>query len=449
MKRIQGLLVSGLSILLGFGCCAWFLLQPIQISVDGHTLSIRSWQPTVGGILTDAGVAIYSGDQVTPDPDSTLLTAGDIHIRRNMAYNLLVDGRLVTTYSTSPLPANVLGTLGLKIFPGDELLADGLAITAGTALPDHPIHTIQLNRAHAVTIQGQPFSTTRWTAAEVFWQSGLASEGVRLNMADLSANIQAGGDLPVAPPVQFQTASASFTSLGGNAGSAVSRLGLAPQGLDQTNADLSAVSLAEYQVSRVVEQLDMNPKSLPYASKTTLDDSLPLDQKTVTQSGAYGLSMQLTRIRLMDGEQIDKQVESETILKPPVDEITGYGTKVQVQTMDVGGQTISYYRSLSLYATSYSPCRSGGTGCHSSTASGEPARKGIVAVLPRWYYAMVGAQLYIPGYGFAEIGDMGGGIPGTPWIDLGYNDDDFVEWSSWVTVYFLTPVPSDILYDLN
>jgi len=50
-----------------------------------------------------------------------------------------------------------------------------------------------------------------------------------------------------------------------------------------------------------------------------------------------------------------------------------------------------------------------------------------------------GTRLYVPGYGFAVAMDTGR-ITGA-WIDLGYEDDDFVLWHQFVTVYFLTPVP--------
>jgi 3D (Asp-Asp-Asp) domain-containing protein len=72
-----------------------------------------------------------------------------------------------------------------------------------------------------------------------------------------------------------------------------------------------------------------------------------------------------------------------------------------------------------------------------------------VAVVYRWFVNMRGQQVYIPGYGFATIADTGGGIPGTPWIDLGYSDEDYEQWAQWVTVYFLAPIPANILYVLN
>lgn len=54
---------------------------------------------------------------------------------------------------------------------------------------------------------------------------------------------------------------------------------------------------------------------------------------------------------------------------------------------------------------------------------------------------MKGWPLYVPGYGIATVEDVGGGIPGRYWIDLGFTDYDIVSWHQWVTVYFLTPVP--------
>lgn len=118
------------------------------------------------------------------------------------------------------------------------------------------------------------------------------------------------------------------------------------------------------------------------------------------------------------------------------------------------GQTLSYWRVLTLYATSYSPCRLGlpYPGCHSGTASGAIAQKGVVAFVRSWYYLMQGQAVYVPGYGTATVEDVGaGGVPFAGnhyWIDLAYSDDDWISWGGWVTVYFLTPVPANIPYIL-
>jgi 3D (Asp-Asp-Asp) domain-containing protein len=60
---------------------------------------------------------------------------------------------------------------------------------------------------------------------------------------------------------------------------------------------------------------------------------------------------------------------------------------------------------------------------------------------------MKGQSVYIAGYGIATIEDVGGGIPGRHWIDLGYTDAEIISWNRWVTVYFLMPAPpADRIY---
>jgi hypothetical protein len=65
---------------------------------------------------------------------------------------------------------------------------------------------------------------------------------------------------------------------------------------------------------------------------------------------------------------------------------------------------------------------------------------------------MKGLKVYIPGYGFASVEDVGGGVPwSNNWVDLGYKEKNYVPWSQYVTVYFLwpPPPPENIMYVLN
>jgi 3D (Asp-Asp-Asp) domain-containing protein len=159
--------------------------------------------------------------------------------------------------------------------------------------------------------------------------------------------------------------------------------------------------------------------------------------------------MERVRIRYRDGEEVARQVESESVIRPPQNRLIGYGTRVVVRTAVVDGVTIEYWRAVRMYATSYSPCRSDANRCYPFTASGKRVERGVVGVTLQWYYQMRGQAVYIPGYGRATIEDTGAGIPGRLWIDLGYSDADYQPWHQWVTVYFLTPVPSNILYILE
>jgi len=159
--------------------------------------------------------------------------------------------------------------------------------------------------------------------------------------------------------------------------------------------------------------------------------------------------VQRLRIRYEDGNEISRITEDETLVRPPKTRLLGYGTKIEIKTAVVDGVKIEYWRAVQMYATSYSPCRSGGDRCYSGTASGQTLRKGMVGVRHSWYLSMQGQRLYIPGYGFSSVEDICGGCVGKPWIDLGYGDNDYQHWSSWVTVYFLTPVPANVIHVLE
>jgi resuscitation-promoting factor RpfB len=442
MTWFKKILAALTPVLLGAGMIAWWLLQPVTIVVDGRTILVRTGQLTPGGVLADGLVVLYPGDRVQPGPDTLYLHDRPIHVYRNAAFNISVDGQVITTYSTEKIPGNVLASLGLWLFPGDELWADGSLTTADGLLSDRLNHTLQLNRAHPVQIGARTLASPAKTALQVFWQTDLPYQGYRMSNPPQSA----AASIQLLPPV---TLAGSLASSGNSLAEAVAWQGLAPQGLDRYDADLSAAAGTPFTILRIREDLTIQQQVLGFTSSSQMDDTLDLDQTAVVQSGEYGLSMQLTRTRMQDGVEIDKKVESETVIKAPQNEITGVGTKIAVKSTTVDGVAIEYYRAVSAYATSYSPCNVGSSGCSNTTASGGTVHKGVIAVKGSWYYSMVGQQVYIPGYGYATIEDMGGGIPGTPWVDLAYSDDEFVAWHSWVTIYFLTPVPGNILYDLN
>jgi resuscitation-promoting factor RpfB len=67
-------------------------------------------------------------------------------------------------------------------------------------------------------------------------------------------------------------------------------------------------------------------------------------------------------------------------VRPPKTRILGYGTKAEVRTAVVDGVEIEYWRAVQMYATSYSPCRSGADRCYPGTSSGKSLRKGMVAM---------------------------------------------------------------------
>ncbi len=139
---------------------------------------------------------------------------------------------------------------------------------------------------------------------------------------------------------------------------------------------------------------------------------------------------------------MQRAVEGNWLAREPEPRVVGYGTNIVVRTTSTADGPIEYWRAVEMWATSYSPSRAGVPDDYEYfgiTASGKRLEKGLVAIdrslIP------FGTQMYVPGYGYAEAADTGSGVKGL-WIDLGYEDDNWVSWAQYVTVYFLTPVPA-------
>ena len=218
---------------------------------------------------------------------------------------------------------------------------------------------------------------------------------------------------------------------------------LAPQGLEQTSpADDRTLPRGKPIVWQSVhEKIVLRQVPVAFSSKTQPLPDAPLDTLKVVQQGQYGLAAQEIRVRYAGEEEIGRRVEASWVVKPPQPRIVGYGTKIVPQTMQTPNGPVTCWRILRVYATSYSPCRLGVDRCSHVTFSGAKLQKGIVAVKRSWYGYMAGQKVYVPGYGFGVIADIGGGIPGRYWIDLGYSDDDYQSWHQWTTLCFVAPPP--------
>jgi len=245
-------------------------------------------------------------------------------------------------------------------------------------------------------------------------------------------------------------------SSAGTVGGALAEAGIPLLGLDssQPSGNEALPQDGQIRVMRISESVVLAQKSIPYKSDFQSSPEVELDHQEVLQPGQPGLAVSRDRIRYQDGVEVSRQTESETIVRPPRDRVVGYGTKPVLHTTTVDGAQIQYWRTVQLYATAYSPCHSAPDRCYPGTASGKPVQKGVVAFIYSWYANMRGQPLYIPGYGYATVEDVGGGIPGKLWIDLGYTDAEYdagggSQWGRYVTVYFLAPIPPNIMYVLQ
>ncbi len=362
------------------------------------------------------------------------------------------DGQATRVPWRDAFPADAVAQAGAPLFPGDEVRCDGRLVDPFAPQECAVLQVVRAEPLRLYTFQGvRRGSTTaatvgqaawvlgwRWRVGDVFWPDS-ATPHAWASAAEYQAS----------RPVRVRTPQREIEiwSTADTVGEALTQGGLALAGLDLSDplpdAPLPTEATEEntVEVVRVREEVLLEQRPLAYEVRMEATPDLEIDHIQVLQEGALGVEVRRVRVRYENGKEVARQVEASWVAKPPQDRIIGYGTKIVIRTLDTPDGPIRYWRAVRVYATSYSPCRLGTNYCNNITASGRELHKGVVAVVRSWFYAMNGAQVYVPGYGFGVIGDIGGGIPGRPWIDLGYDDDNYVSWHQWVTIYFLAPPP--------
>jgi uncharacterized protein YabE (DUF348 family) len=370
----------------------------------------------------------------------------------------IIDNDQVITFQTQERgPMALLDQAGITLNAGDLLLFNGFPIAPSQTIDENPI-TLQIRRAKTVFLitpdgQKHQFQTSAFTIGEALTEAGinvLANDKIdpptnsRISNSPFTIIHSSSIELTITVDGKSIKSKTSARTVGEALAEAGIPLLASDYSLPSENKALP--SNGQIKVVRVRESVLLAQKSIPFESQLVAAPDVPLDQTQILSPGENGLSVQRIRIRYEDGNEVSRLMEDETTVRPPKTRTLGYGTKVEVTTATVNGAQIEYWRAVQMYATSYSPCRLGTSTCGSTTASGKQLEKGMVALPTNLYLTMQGQRLYIPGYGFATVEDACGGCGGQPMIDLGYSDNDYQAWHSWVTVYFLTPVPQNIVY---
>jgi 3D (Asp-Asp-Asp) domain-containing protein len=193
-------------------------------------------------------------------------------------------------------------------------------------------------------------------------------------------------------------------------------------------------------VIRVSEDVIIEEIRQPFETIYQADSTLEIDQTQTLQAGQEGITQTAIRVRYENGVEISRTPEETTVAQEAVNQVIGYGINIVLRTIDTPNGPRQYWRRLRMYATSYHPAALNGDNV---TATGKTLTKGVVGSDPR--VIAYDTLLYVPGYGEGVMADTGGARPGL-WIDLGYDDGDWVSWSRWVDVYLLAPVPDNIRY---
>lgn len=451
---------AGLLTALGIILLVLSLHKDIILVINGQSQQISTFALTVRGVLKEQDLVISDNARLSPPPGHILLGQEPIYLSTARQVVIQADGNVFTLNTAERHPENVLLQAGFVLFPHDRLLIDGKLYQGARQLSPDKDHTLEVLRGTPITLiedsRIEQFISDGNTIAEA-----LEKQGVELFPAD---QLSRPPDTPLngtpitvelvrAEPLQVRLADRSITihTTADTVGAALAQGGIALQGLDYS-IPAEGEPLPEnkqIQIIRVREEVLLNQEKIEFTSEYQPADDLELDQFSILHGGEYGISAQRIRIIYENNQEVSREVEKEWVLKEPSPRVIGYGTQINIQTANTPDGQINYWRKITAYATSYNEnCE----GCKNYTASGADLKQGVIAVRLAWYRYMKGMKVYIPGYGFASIEDVGGGVPWSyNWVDLGYKAKNYVPWSQNVEVYFLAPAPppENIMYILN
>ena len=458
------LILIGGALLLGY----WLTATPVTLTVDGHTRHLRTHQRTVAAFLLDSGLTLRPEDRVTPPLDTPLRPHPAVNIERAYPVIVVADGHTVLHYTHAASVAEILTEVRLSLTPQDEVEIVGTLPVgergAGHAAANRPAGRaspprIIVHRAVPLTIHdGDQEIVLRTTAPTV--GEALRRAGVVLYLADgvrpaLRERVTDGMDVYIdrSTPVVIQVDGRTLRARTHRqrVGEVLADLGIVLTGQDYTSPTLTA-PLGEggtIRVVRVTEQFIVEQEPIPFDTVWAPDPDLEIDHQRVMQEGTRGVLERRLRVRYEDGHEVSRTLDSSYVALPPSNKVLGYGTKIVIRTLDTPSGPVEYWRVIRMRATSYSASTAGtprSSPWYGRTATGMRMGYGIVAVDPR--VINLGSRVYVPGYGIGVAGDTGGAVRGHR-IDLGYDDDNLVLWHSWVDVYLLTPVPSNINYIID
>ncbi|MEL7625349.1 MAG: ubiquitin-like domain-containing protein [Anaerolineaceae bacterium] len=454
LKKLPKILQFGLVtllILLGFLLLVWSQIKPYQLNVNGETIRMRTIAFHPRDLFGQAGIPLRPQDRLSVDSNRfDLAIPQQIRLTSARPITLTTPNGKEEILTAELIPANIFQEAGIRLFPNDIILInDEVAQLDRILSPAEPVR-LELIPAKQVDIYiGDQYQTTLFTQKETF-QEALEEAGLDFNENDrfspsLGETLQQSNKLIVTLAEEVCVTASQNEICGLSAGETVAEvladLHITPQHLDyaQPTENDPLPTSRKVTFHQVEERLVLQTDETAFAYSYKEDPNTQLDTTSVLVPGQPGIEVWRTYERFEDGTLLTSTSEDPWKASDSRDGVMGMGTRAVMQTETVDGETIEFWRKVNVYATSYHPSTFGD---NARTRSGLPLAKGTIAVSAAWYPSMALQPVYVQGYGHATIGDSGGGIPGTYWIDLGYSDADYVGWHSWTTLYFLAPIPA-------
>ncbi len=451
-KKLLILLFCGL--ILGGVVAAGYAVTQINtylLYVDGNVIEVEGSFDTVGDVIAASNVQLRSGDLVVPEQKAAISAESPIQVLRAKTVNVTTDDSTTVYYTHQPTLGAFLREAQLVIGRTDLISADGATLTLRQVNDAAVPNQLEIGRFHAITIQDgdqkRQLITRAETVAAALTEANItlfAADGVDPAPGDwvsdgMLITIDRAKPLTIAVDGRTIQTHSHYDTVG----DILNEIGIALVGSDYANPSIDSTvqANATIEVIRVTEDFIFDDETIPYESVWQPSDTLELDTTGIVQAGQAGVLRRRTKITYENGVETAREADGEWVAQEAKNEILGYGTSIVIRTLDTPEGPREYWRKVRMRVTAYTAASSGKAPDHPRygiTRSGLPAGYGIVAIdmdVVPWR-----SDVYVEGYGVGHAGDTGGGVIGR-WIDLGYDEHNYVSWRGYTEVYYLTPVP--------
>lgn len=269
MRRVAALLLVA-----ALATPALALTKRVAVRVDGDVHRIQTQADTVGEVIADQGIVLAAGDLILPAPYQRLGDGTEIRVLRTVSVQLQLD---------HDRPRTLRGTFRTV---GGALAAAGITQLAGLAVfPDlrSPLHD------GATLIVRTPRTVTLTVAGR--------SQQVTTLLPDVGMLLADQG------------------------------IEVGPQDLVLPDRDAAVVDGMDVVVRRVAFDEVVDEVTLDYATERRETDELFEGQRRTVQDGRNGLRHDIYRIRTVDGEETDRELVRQEIVREPTTRIIEEGTR--------------------------------------------------------------------------------------------------------------------------
>ncbi len=304
------------------------LHKTVYLVVNGKIEEVSTFSLTVKSLLKSQDLQLSGDERVMPDPGSLLWGGELVFLNIANSVEVTADGDDRTIQTAERRPENILLDLGVRLYPKDRIIVNGITAENNFLLTLGKSHQIQLLRGTPVKIVyelgSQEFISDADTLSEALEENGV--EVFEADQLSKPLNTPLNGspisvNLIRAEPLKVYLADESITihTTADTVGAALTQGGIALQGLDYSipaeNEPLPEND--EIQIIRVREEVLLNQEQVQFSSEYQPADDLPLDQLQITTGGEFGIQAQRLRIIYENDREISRELEKEWMIKEP------------------------------------------------------------------------------------------------------------------------------------